>query len=283
MLGHWFDERVASQAERILIEGVASSDALLLAHVVMPNHFHLVLRAGERTLGWVMQPIMRRLALLINRSRNRRGPVFEGRYRAHACDDPDHLRRAIVYVHNNPLRKNLCVDASDYAWQSHRWYTGQMTSESYIGAAVGLKLFVNTATGSDTATKEYLKYFTWRLEKDRCDELSIPCAFREPEAAAGDAYFRERFNTRRPSSITARLDVRDAAILFLAKIEPAIELNDLRRPYIPRPRTAVRRELTYALLQRGYSVGKIATLFRVSGATISRCASQLRYAPMGQK
>ena len=44
-LDHWFQGKVAASAEQILLEGIATSDALLLAHIVMPNHFHLVVQA----------------------------------------------------------------------------------------------------------------------------------------------------------------------------------------------------------------------------------------------
>jgi hypothetical protein len=251
----------------------------------MPNHFHIVLRASERPLGWVMQPIMRRLALLINRTRSRRGPVFEGRFRTRACADGDHLRRAIVYVHNNPMRKDLCRQPADYAWHSHAWYSGCPRDALYVGATVGLQLFASDVAhrSSEALTRNYLRYFAWRLEKDRCDELLIPCAAREPESVAGDAFFHDNFRTTKLNDRVRGLDLRDRALALLERVDYATELESLRRPYLKHPAARVRRELICALLQQGYQVGKIATLFRVSVTVVSRCASQLRYAGTSQK
>ena len=281
MLDHWFKTPMIARAEHIIIKGIASSDALLLAHIVMPNHFHVVIRSGFRPLGWVMQPIMRRLALLVNGMQQRRGPVFEGRFRSHACDDADHLRRAIVYVHNNALRKQLCDDVFDYPWQSHGWYTGNRTVDVHIDdACVGLNLFCDDATSDPR--QSYLDYFAWRLEKDRYDLIGVPFDKHEPRADAGDIYFREHFAVRATARSAVRADLRDHAALLLERIAPGVELDSLRYPYLTREDAGTRRELICALLQRDYRGARIATLFRISGAAVSKYASQLRYAGSGQ-
>lgn len=284
MLDHWFQMPVIERAEQIILEGIASSDASLLAHIVMPNHFHVVIRSGSRPLGWILQPIMRRLALLVNHRQNRRGPVFEGRFRSHACDDADHLRRAIVYVHNNALRKGLCDDVFDYRWQSHGWYCGQRATETgFIDVAVGLNLFLNDAlTDGCDPRRDYLSYFAWRLEKDRFDRIGVPFDEREPQAHGGDIHFREHFAVRSTARSAARPDLRDYAALLLKRIDPGAELDSFRSPYLPRDRARVRHELICALIQRGYRGAPIATLFRISGAAVSKCASQMRYAVPGK-
>src|SRR5688500_9811985 len=98
---------VEAAAEKIIVEGVSSSDALLLADVVMPNHFHIILRQGQRSLGWIMQPLMRRLDLLVQRSMEIEGHVFERRFRSLTFDDAPHLRRSIIYSDLNPHRAGL--------------------------------------------------------------------------------------------------------------------------------------------------------------------------------
>jgi hypothetical protein len=285
MLDHWFKAPVIERAEQIILEGIAASDALLLAHIVMPNHFHLVIRSGSRTLGWIMQPIMRRLALLVNQTQIRRGPVFEGRFRSHACDDADHVRRAIIYVHNNALRKRLCDDVLDYQWQSHGCYCGQRVAEArFIDVSVGLNLFLSDAmTDGCDPRLDYLKYFAWRREKDRFDRIGVPFDQREPHAHAGDSYFREHFAVRPTARSATRPDLRDYAALLVQRIEPGAELASFRSPHLPKHHARIRRELICALIQRGYRGAHIATLFRISGAAVSKCASQMRYNCVGTK
>ncbi|HUG38980.1 MAG TPA: transposase [Longimicrobiales bacterium] len=103
---------------------VAHSDVALLAYVIMPNHFHLVLQQGDAPLFRFMQPLLRRVALMVQRRHRREGHVFERRYRDNPCGDADHLRNAIVYTHLNPVRARLCDEAGAYPWSSHGLWAG---------------------------------------------------------------------------------------------------------------------------------------------------------------
>ena len=92
-----FTPGMRTRAVGILREEVDRSNVDMLAYVIMPNHFHLVLRQGEAPLHRFMQPWLTRIALLVQRTWGCVGHVFERRYRDSLCD-LDHLRYAIDYA-----------------------------------------------------------------------------------------------------------------------------------------------------------------------------------------
>lgn len=138
----------------------------------MQNHLHLVLRQGRERLDRVMQPLLRRTALLVQRSHGLVGHVFERRYGDHACLDPDYARNAVVYTNLNPLRAGLEGDPGGYAWSSHAFYLGEaVVPETLVPALAvdeGLRLFAsrdNSTIGDLRAA--YWRFVNWQLARDR--------------------------------------------------------------------------------------------------------------------
>jgi REP element-mobilizing transposase RayT len=118
-----FTPALRTRAIAVIAAAVPRSGARLLAATIMSNHLHLVVQQGPLPLHTLMQPVLRRLAHLIQRARGVDGPVFWRPYSATPCFDPDHARNAIAYTHMNPVRAHLCPDPADYPWTTHRLYS----------------------------------------------------------------------------------------------------------------------------------------------------------------
>jgi REP element-mobilizing transposase RayT len=281
-----FDERLRTTIEQHIREGVNSSDALLLAHVVMPNHFHIVLRQGMHSLGWIMQPIMRRTALLVQRAHVMKGHVFERRFRSLACENADHLRRAIVYTHLNPRRARLCSTDADYAWSSGHLYRRKSKQLDVCDVAVNLTLQMfgkHPSDSHDDLQRAYCEYLEWRIEKDRHDEEGTVCPTREPLMPAGDAHFLRSFCALPPTNGRPSRDLRDYAIKLLSAIDEQLSIDSLRKRNLPRNLSAARRELIAGLLQARYKGCDIANFLRTADSTVSRVAIAMRYAQTFEK
>lgn len=108
----WFQDELEPAITSIIVRGVASSGAALIGHTVSPNHLHIVLVQGPRPLGCTMQPILRRIALLVQKRFNVQGHVFERRFDSVCCSNPFDLLAAIQHTHCDPTNALLC-DASD--------------------------------------------------------------------------------------------------------------------------------------------------------------------------
>jgi REP-associated tyrosine transposase len=91
----------------------------MLAYCLMPNHFHLVVRpVGDgdlsRWMQWLLTTHVRRYLKHYGHS----GHVWQGRFKAFAIQDDDHLITVVRYVERNPLRAGLVSRAEDWLWSS---------------------------------------------------------------------------------------------------------------------------------------------------------------------
>jgi putative transposase len=122
------DKTVAGAFVSMLADVKREHGLTVLAWCLMPNHYHLVLRAGELPLWRSMRLVQGRFAKAFNRSRRVFGPVWQGRYKARLVDDPAYLMQAIAYVHVNPVASGLVKDPGSYRWSGHRQILGRVQS-----------------------------------------------------------------------------------------------------------------------------------------------------------
>ena len=92
----------------------------LLGYCLMTNHVHLALRPepGE-SLGRIMQSITVAHTWRHHRRRATSGHVWQGRFKAPAIQDGDHLLTLLRYIEANPLRAGIVPDPASYRWSSH--------------------------------------------------------------------------------------------------------------------------------------------------------------------
>ena len=122
------DEAVAGAFVSMLTAVKGEHGLTILAWCLMPNHYHLVLRAGELPLWRSMRLVQGRFAKAFNHTRRVFGPVWQGRYKARLVGDPAYLMQAIAYVHLNPVASGLVKDPGSYRWSGHRQILGRVRS-----------------------------------------------------------------------------------------------------------------------------------------------------------
>ncbi len=120
------DEAIAGTFVSMVAAVKRDHGLTVLAWCLMPNHYHLVLRAGELPLWRSMRLVQGRFAKAFNRTRRVFGPVWQGRYKARLVEDPAYLMQAIAYVHLNPVASRLAKDPGSYRWSGHRQILGRM-------------------------------------------------------------------------------------------------------------------------------------------------------------
>ena len=83
----------------------------ILAWVLMGNHFHLLLETPQANLVSGMKYLMSTFSQGWNRTRQRRGHVFQGRYKSVPVTgrqaDAYYFRIVADYIHLNPARAGL--------------------------------------------------------------------------------------------------------------------------------------------------------------------------------
>jgi putative transposase len=105
----------------------------VLAFVLMPNHFHLVLT--QRIPGGIsmfMHKLGTAYTMYFNRKYSRSGVLFQGRFKAVLLKRAAHFNYLPFYVHANPLKLRSDIKDQDekldfllgYKWSSFNDYAG---------------------------------------------------------------------------------------------------------------------------------------------------------------
>lgn len=108
--------------EQVLGESAARPDAAaLLAYSLMPNHWHLVVQATERTnlstwMQWVTVTHTHRWHAHYHTTGE--GPLYQGRFKSFPVQEDAHFLTLCRYVEANALRAGLVKRAEEWRWCS---------------------------------------------------------------------------------------------------------------------------------------------------------------------
>lgn len=94
----------------------------ILAFTIMDNHYHIIIRTSEVSLGIVMHFINNIYSKYYNFHHKRTGHVFEERYKCKLVENDAYLIWLLRYIHRNPVRAHLCNKVEDYKWSSDNLY-----------------------------------------------------------------------------------------------------------------------------------------------------------------
>ena len=92
------------------------------AWVLMPNHFHLLLRTGSSSISDLMQRLLTGYAGWFNKKYKHHGPLFQNRYKSFLCQENPYLLELVRYIHLNPLRAGLVSgmeELDEFPWSGH--------------------------------------------------------------------------------------------------------------------------------------------------------------------
>ena len=91
------------------------------AWVLMTNHVHLLCTPGQvNGVSQMMQALGRRYVQYFNRSHNRSGTLWEGRFRSCLVQEESYLLQLYRYIELNPVRAGMVDDPADYTWSSYQ-------------------------------------------------------------------------------------------------------------------------------------------------------------------
>jgi len=112
------------------------------AWVLMPNHFHLLLRTGNTPIAQVMRRLLSGYVGRFNRVHRRAGHLFQNRYKSILCQQEPYLLELVRYIHLNPLRRkqvSTLKQLDRYRFGGHSALMGHRLNEwQAIDAVLGL-------------------------------------------------------------------------------------------------------------------------------------------------
>ncbi len=125
--------RVAADYEdfRARVGALAAAETwVVYAWALLPNHAHLLVRTGKRSLPWSMRSLLTGYAGTFNRRHRRRGHLFQNRYKSIVVEEEPYLLELVRYLHLNPLRADVVKDLaalSRYPYTGHAALLGRIS------------------------------------------------------------------------------------------------------------------------------------------------------------
>lgn len=96
----------------------------ILAFVLMPNHFHLLVRDPQLQLSTAMLYFMRETSKEINRSAGTINRIWGTTFYSSVITDLPYYYNAYKYIYRNPIKSGLCSDVVSYKYSTLRGLLG---------------------------------------------------------------------------------------------------------------------------------------------------------------
>jgi putative transposase len=149
---------------------LGATQTLCYAWVLMPNHFHLLLRTGNVPIARVMRQLLSGYAGRFNRVHRRAGHLFQNRYKSILCQEEPYLLELVRYIHLNPLRAKQVTTLKQldrYRYCGHSALMGHRPNEWQAIDSV-LRLLGKSAP---TARQQYRHFVEQGIALGRRPEL----------------------------------------------------------------------------------------------------------------
>ena len=129
-----FNDKIFKEKYYNLIqENFKKFEIKVLAYVIMSNHVHLCLYYDDiKNLSKFMHTINSDFARYYNFVKTRVGYVFRNRYYTQEIRNQRHLFNTIAYIHNNPVKAGMVLDASQYLYSSFNDYINNCVDKEII-------------------------------------------------------------------------------------------------------------------------------------------------------
>ena len=101
----------------------------IYAWVLIPNHFHLLVKTKDIPLSKAMRKLMTGYAVNFNKRHKRNGYLFQNRYKSILCEEETYLLELVRYIHLNPFRTRIVKSLEEldkYSWSGHSALIGKV-------------------------------------------------------------------------------------------------------------------------------------------------------------
>ncbi|MBR3810090.1 MAG: transposase [Clostridia bacterium] len=100
----------------------AISEYKIYAYCLMGNHIHLLIKVEKEPLEQVFKRIGSKYVYWYNTKYQRKGHLFQDRFKSEPVDNDSYFLTVIKYIHQNPIKAGLCKKAEDYKYNSCHEY-----------------------------------------------------------------------------------------------------------------------------------------------------------------
>jgi putative transposase len=128
---------------------------LVHAYGLMDNHYHLLIETPDGNLSQGMRQLNGVYTQTHNRTNDRVGHVFQGRFKAILVQKENYLLELARYIVLNPVRARMVREASSWPWSSYQATAGEEAEPEWLTVEWVLSAF---AKRKSTAQKKYQEF-----------------------------------------------------------------------------------------------------------------------------
>lgn len=211
-----------------------------LAWCLMDNHFHLLLRTNENALSKLMRPLNGGYARWFNRRYERKGYLFQDRYKSILCQDQEYAKQLIRYIHLNPIRVGKVKSLKaliDWPWCGHGFLVNstRMLVNDFQDRQEALRRFGGTER---VAIKNYLSFLADSINESdletagslsRIESAEIAGAQKGWPAVIGDPGFAKQALTQNQENFKRKhrqADYQRTLNFLLSQTRRKFEINE---------------------------------------------------------
>ena len=104
------------------------TNCIYYAYCLMGNHFHLLIRERDESLGETVKRIASSYVYYYNRKYGRDGHLFKERFKSEPVNDMVYFVTLLRYIHQNPVKAGIVEHVRDYVFSSWGEYDGSVDS-----------------------------------------------------------------------------------------------------------------------------------------------------------
>jgi REP element-mobilizing transposase RayT len=105
----------------------------LFAFVLLPKHLHLLVELKNNVaISAIMHDLNSLYTKAFNSRYQRKGHLFQGRFKSILLEKKEYLVRLTRYMHLNPKRANMAIELKDYPFSSYQLYIGNQATKEAV-------------------------------------------------------------------------------------------------------------------------------------------------------
>ena len=225
------------------------------AYCLMSNHYHLLIETGSPNLSKGMKYLNGTYTQKYNRTHNRVGHVYQGRFKSILVQKETYLLELARYIVLNPVRARMVRSAKDWKWSSYRSTAGLSKSEPCLTLDLLLSSFSKSKSMAQKKYREFVK-----------EGRSHPGPW---ERLKNQIYLgSDEFVESMQCNLDPKQSLKD--VPRKQKIAPAKPISYYQKKY-----TNAKEAMARAYLSGHYTQSEVGAAFGCSYATVSRAVKAI--------
>ena len=169
------NDKLKTKISKTIFDKAKENNIIIIAYCIMDNHAHLLAKTNTvKDLSKMMASVNTSYAKYYNFINDRVGYVFRDRYRAEAIYSINQLQNCIRYIHENPVKAHMVLNAKDYKYSSIKDYC-----QNNINPEIILETYGDCVDYMDKISGVYEDYSFIEIDNEygemKCEDFDLVC------------------------------------------------------------------------------------------------------------